>query len=109
MVYLCSRVIPSRLVTAPRFFRTWEARGYHITPCHFYQPIPDTRELSDALWSTHSTLPGIDLNEPGQIQLLSQFAAAHKAEYDALPRGSAAPHQYYLNNASFKAVGAEIL
>ncbi len=109
-VYACARIFPSRLATDRRFFRTWESRGYHVTPNHFYQPIPDTRELSDALWATPSALPGIDVDEQGQIDLLAQFVAAFKAEYEALPRSkAAAPHLYYLNNASFESVDAEIL
>src|SRR5206468_244691 len=26
-------------------FAQWERRGWHLTPNHFYSPIPDTREL----------------------------------------------------------------
>src|SRR5438552_7226724 len=26
-------------------FSTWERYGFHVTPVHFYQPIPDTQSL----------------------------------------------------------------
>ncbi len=29
----------------PGFFEIWQEHGFHVTPVHFYQPIPDTREL----------------------------------------------------------------
>ncbi len=26
-------------------FQAWERHGFHVTPVHFYQPIPDTQSL----------------------------------------------------------------
>ena len=45
------------------FFRFWERHGFHVTPVHFYQPIPDTRTLRDSLWNRPSKLVGIDMND----------------------------------------------
>lgn len=41
-------VIPAFLKTkaVAEVFKRWERSGFHVTPVHFYQPIPDTRSLS---------------------------------------------------------------
>ncbi len=42
-------------------FPFWQMLGFHITPVHFYEPIPDTRKLKDNLWEKHSQLIRIDM------------------------------------------------
>jgi hypothetical protein len=76
---------------------------------HYYQPIPDTRLLSDQTWSRVSELPGIAINEDEQLGLLADFVHEFKSEYDSLPSdktGDAA--DYFLNNTLFFGVDAEI-
>jgi predicted O-methyltransferase YrrM len=94
----------------PRFFPFFEQRGYHITPNHFYQPIPDTGSLPAALWEKPSELVGVELREAEQLALLERFAGKYRAEYEALPRGpTSVPHAFYLRNDAFGSVDAEIL
>src|SRR5438128_592029 len=48
---IIARLAPG-CVLGPRvseYFRYWEAHGFHVTPVHFYQPIPDTRTLGAEL------------------------------------------------------------
>ena len=91
-------------------FDYWQARGVHVVPVHFYQPIPDTRELGSAPWSGRSELPGVSMNEGLQLELLSRFSAEYKAEYDAFPRERALePHRYFVNNGAFESVDGEVL
>ncbi len=86
-----------------------EKLGFHITPNHFYFPIPDTRKLRDTLWSNPSELIGIDVNERRQLELLSLFLK-FKNEYDRFPKDEAVePFQYYLHNDYFEGVDGEIL
>jgi len=93
-----------------RTFALWQALGFHVTPNHYYEPIPDTRLLKEALWSTHSELVGIDMNEPGQIKLLERFVAEFKAEYDLFPSfPSATAHAFYVENGVFLGGDAEVL
>ena len=33
-------------------FPIWERHGFHVTPVHFYQPIPDTQTLPQTLWNS---------------------------------------------------------
>ena len=91
-------------------FPFWQSLGFHITPNHFHQPIPDTRKLKDDLWLKKSNLVGIDMNEEGQITLLSQFSSQFKHEYERFPgHKTPVPYQYYVNNGAFVSVDGEIL
>jgi hypothetical protein len=90
-------------------FNLCQTLGFHITPVHFYQPIPDTRTLKDELWTKESELIGIDLSEKEQLSLLSLFIK-YKEEYEKLPRKKTSiPYEYYINNSIFGPVNAEIL
>lgn len=101
--------VPARLFTDPALYPLYEARGWHITPVHFYQPIPDSRELPDRLWSSLSPMRGVDLNEPFQIELLSSFQSTFKGEYDEFPASSRDPLQFHFEQRSFCAGDAEML
>lgn len=91
-------------------FPFWQKLGFHITPNHYYQPIPDTRTLKDDLWQKQSELIGIDINEEAQLNLLSFFSSKFREEYESLPRNKTlVPHQYYVDNDGFTSVDGEIL
>jgi hypothetical protein len=79
---LLARVLPSRIMLDSRNFLRWERRGYHVTPVSFYEPIPDTRALKDALWKGSTELVGVDLNEARQLDLLAEFRTRYKPEWD---------------------------
>ncbi len=64
----------------PELWRYVESRGYHVTPVHFYQPIPDTRTL-DETYRPESAMAGIDWNEESQLQLLREALSSYAAEY----------------------------
>jgi hypothetical protein len=94
----------------PRLFPLFERRGFHITPNHFYQPIPDTGALPDSLWERPSEMVGVDLREAEQLALLERLAGKYRAEYEALPRTpTSVPHEFYLRNEAFGSVDAELL
>src|SRR5438067_9804364 len=69
----------------PEFFRLWEECGIHITPVHFYQPIPDTRTLRDSLWTQPSELPGLAMNDHLQLHLLGDCFPRFAPEYEKFP------------------------
>lgn len=95
-----------------RLFPLCETLGFHITRNSFYEPIPDSRTLKNKLWQNPSELIGINLNEQGQIELLSDFASKFKNEYDCLPLNqdqNLKPYEYYINNGSFESGDGEIL
>src|SRR5205085_580114 len=54
-------------------FPIWEQHGFHATPVHFYQPIPDTPELPETLWKQPSDFlrkgfPGLQSSIEKKIQ-----------------------------------------
>jgi Methyltransferase domain len=65
-------------------FLSWERHGFHVTPVHFYQPIPDTRSLPETLWSQPSELVGIDMNDSVQLELLRNHFPKFRDEYNNL-------------------------
>ena len=93
-----------------RTFPVWQALGLIVLPRHFYEPVPDTRTLREALWQRHSELPGLDMNAQGQLDLLDRFVTQYRSEYERLPREKTpVPHQYYSRNHRFSSVDGEIL
>ena len=60
-------------------FLIWQKSGFHITLNHFYSPIPDTKDLKNRdLWDRDAEMPGINMNEDGQLNLLLTFFANFK-------------------------------
>jgi hypothetical protein len=99
-----------RLAPDPKYFELWQSHGFHVLSSDGYQPIPDTRVLPLSLWNRISDLPGVDMREEQQKQLLSDIAANFKHEYTAIPEGASTQEfHYYLGNAAFEAVDAEML
>jgi hypothetical protein len=95
---------------ARKTFLLWQALGLHVVPNHFYQPIPDTRTLSDNLWKKHSKLVGLNMNEQVQLKLFKEFIVKFKAEYDRFPLNQISlPYEYYVNNRTYESVDGEIL
>lgn len=91
-------------------FGLWERLGFHVTPVHYFQPIPDTRRLDPGTWKRRTEAVGVDFRVEEQIELLSTIAERLGAEVRALPRERTAdPLQFHLGNGAFEAVDAELL
>ena len=101
-------IIPRCLnATFPELFRRWERRGFHVTPVHFYQPIPDTRSLPETLWTHPSDLAGVEMNETTQLELLREHIPKFRDEYEQLPTSSPGREKgFYVNNTLFGGVDA---
>lgn len=97
-------------VLTKKMFPFWEHVGVHVTPVHFYEPVPDTRDLTSDIWSRTSALVGMDLAEARQLRLLADFRDTFKAECDALPLDPTGnPRDFYYRNDTFGWVDAAIL
>ena len=110
--HLASLFLPSKVMKNKRFFRYWESKGYHVTPNHFYEPIPDTNTLKNDIWEKNTELVGIEMRELEQIRLLDEFSMKFKREYDLLPlqkHHDMKPYDYFINNTGFGSVDGEIL
>lgn len=87
-------------------FENWERQGFHVTPVHFSQPLPDTRSLSETLWSRPSELIGIDMNEAAQLELLRSFLR-FRDEYQHFPTSPSGEYAgFYIGNRLFDGVDA---
>jgi len=91
------------------YFRRWQARGIHVTPVHFYSPVPDTSRLPDAVWEKQTELSGIDVAESSQLSLLASFKR-FQGEYNSLPYGpTSRTGEFYLDNPMFSGTDALVL
>ena len=72
-------------------------------PGHFYSPVPSLEEVAsrrDALFSTPTELPGIDLNDEGQVELFLKL----KEHYPAQPFSETRQpgFRYFFDNDYFR-------
>lgn len=92
-----------------KYFRIWQASGFHVTPVHFYSPIPNTAELGADVWEKETALPGIDLNESNQLRMLAAFKRFQE-EYNSFPfEPTDRAGEFYLNNPMFSGTDALVL
>jgi hypothetical protein len=88
-------------------FPFWEKHGFHVTPVHFYQPIPDTRSLPDVLWDKRSELVGVDMNDSFQLDLLRKHFPKFRDEYEQFPtRPTGEPSHFYAKKGPFRGIDA---
>ena len=110
VAHLVARLVPAAVMKNKRYFHLWEAQGYHVTPVHYFEPIPDTRLIPEDLWRDPSRYAlGIDFRGDEQARLLARFQEGYQAEYGAFPRQSSNACEYYTDQRSFCAVDAEVL
>ncbi|HEY2325115.1 MAG TPA: class I SAM-dependent methyltransferase [Thermoanaerobaculia bacterium] len=91
-------------------FRRFEQHGVHVTPVHFYHPLPDTSQLPDSIWQRESELVGIDMNDDEQLRLLREVFPQFRNEYEAFPTSPCEdPADFYLGNGLFDGTDALVL
>ena len=77
------RDVTSRLKSA--VFRTAEKYlGIHITPVHFYSPVPTLREIDPAASASIHECPGLDFQVDAQLRALRETFPRYTAEYTPL-------------------------
>lgn len=73
-MFLRRTLLPHR-----RFFQSC---GLHLTPVHYYYPIPNTEDLPDDLFTRIQTLAGIEMNGQGQRRYLQEVVIRYLAEFE---------------------------
>jgi hypothetical protein len=76
------RIIARRRYWLPHFSRMSDRLGIHIRGSHYYEPTYREADLPERT-DVERYLPGIDMNEAGQLALLAQFTFAD--ELRAIP------------------------
>ena len=61
-------------------FRFWEFFGIHITPDHYYSPIPSMRTLDHNVFDKISKCEGVDWNVAVQINYLKEVFSKYLSE-----------------------------
>lgn len=85
-----------------RYFRLFEQHGVHVTPVHFYSPVPDTRTIGDEIFARASPLDGVDMNENAQLQLVRKVFPRFRDEYEQFSHDPTdRPYDYHFNNPQF--------
>ena len=84
MARCLARVLPRSIMRDERYFDLWQARGYHVMPVSFYNPIPDTSDIPPEHFDKVFDLVGIDLREAAQVALFQSFHARFLDEVSRL-------------------------
>lgn len=109
---LLAEILPNYLAGPNRgkYFDLWQSHGVHVTPVHFYSPVPDTSALPSSLWDHELACPGLDFNEPEQIRYLREIFPRYRNEYDQFPYApTEIAYQFHFNNGAFDGTDALVL
>jgi hypothetical protein len=88
-------------------FRMLQGAGVNVTPCHFYWPIPDIRELERRSWPERAFSVPFDLRLEEQLDHLRLMAELYGSEW-SFPDRPVGAAEYHYNNGFFETVDAEI-
>jgi hypothetical protein len=96
-----------------RLFRQMERQGIHLTPNHFYSPIPDTAQLkSEERAHTRLASAEIDWQIERQLDLLVNAFPAFADEYNAIPPEPSPDlpaHAFHFHNGMYDYLDALVL
>jgi hypothetical protein len=89
-------------------FRFFRSLGVHVTPVHFYSPIPDLRELMGRpeIWEQPSALIGVEMNSEEQRRLMVEVFAAYQSECDFPRQATTCAYEYHTDNVYLGYVSA---
>jgi hypothetical protein len=100
IAWVVSFILKPETINDSHNFTLWEKRGYHITPNHFYQPIPDIRQL-EKNFPTTSSAWGIDFRPDFQLRLLQETIPKFSKEFNAFPLKQNKSNSFFLHNNGF--------
>jgi hypothetical protein len=104
---VASMVAVSRLQSRLRICAwIFDKAGVYPIRHHYYSPLVYRSDLKHPLHAQR-TICGLDLNEPGQLELLSHFH--YREELEAIPLTSASQLSYGYDNKNFGSGDAEYL
>ncbi len=97
----------SRIIN--KTFNFWEKLGIHITPDHYYSPIPNVSLLNDKLWEKTLDVPGINFNEQEQKELIHLLTKKYKKEINGYLLKELKKENYKIYSREFSIVDSEML
>ena len=81
--------------------------GYHVRAIHYYEPLPDFREITPARTSRHRLPPAIDFNLAGQTALIQRLSGPYRGELEALA-SAPEPDGFSFHNEYFAGLDASL-
>lgn len=86
-----------------------ERLGLHLTRSHFYSPIPTTSELPADVFDRESEMPGVEMRDGAQLELLERIAPFIEECADVPESDPGGPPRFFLRNTQFERVDYEVL
>jgi hypothetical protein len=75
-------------ILAKKNFRFWEKHlSLHLTPAHYYSPIPITNELDSNVFAKVYDCVGIKMNTEEQLSHIRESNSKYQSEYKPQPNG----------------------
>lgn len=96
----------SFLLLTNKSFRLFRKFGIHLTPVHYYSPIPDIRELEASHWGSRSSLIGLDMDLKGQQAIMKSIFVKYRNECDFPRHPVELDYAYFVENSMFGYVSA---
>lgn len=90
-----------------RLFSLFEKMGIHITPVHFYYPVPSLKDLDDKTWETPFSEQPVNFDITEAIDLLKELQS-YQHELSGIGDYAADDQTFYWNNDSFNACDASV-
>lgn len=107
---IVARWLGPNILCDRRYFDLWESHGFHITPVHFYEPIPDTRQIPSRIWNQPSEMIGVNFEPERYLELLKQFSTTYCDEYNSFPLElDGDESRFFLKNGFIGPGDAEVL
>jgi len=95
---------------ARRTFTLWQRLGFHLTPNHYYEPIPDTSALDEAIWERESGMVGLDWHPQRQRAFLDAVCSRYKSEFDEFELDKPGANcRYFGRNGVFGRMDGDVL
>lgn len=89
-------------------FKYWQSLGVNILPNHYYQPIPDIKNIQKSVFNKKSELVGLKMQPKKQLLMLKKFKKFTKEYrlFKKLPLGTddQTDLNYYFKNLAFDGV-----
>lgn len=82
---------------------------FDVVPHNYYSPIPDLSLLPEDVWRRRSDLCGVGLDPKAGIEFLESELAPFLDELDIQIEDPRRPGVFFLRNAAFESVDAELL
>jgi hypothetical protein len=103
IAHIVAKALRTGAVYDAENFQLWEQHGYHVTPVHFYYPIPDTRELRTR-YPVQAPTAGIDLRVEGQRALLRDALAPYQPELAEIATRKHPLPRFSMSNDAFSGI-----